>query len=203
MLVKKQNTTPEPSPGGYEPFIIYPEGTMQTSTLPSIAVPKLTGNDVSQAITALSQGRPVIISTNYGVFFVAESDTDNVSIKIPYYNYFVTYEENEEESVAEYVKVGGLYQQSISAPGGGYGAAFSIKVTTTEKEPFTKATLKTAFTSGKILSVYDVLHESGAILAKETELVIYYLNPSTQALAAGGAITIPPYVWNTVAVEEI
>lgn len=87
-------------------FIVYADGYMATSTLPSIQVPKLTSEQVSQCITSMSQGKVVVISVeNDGVFAVAEVDFANETIKIPYVNYFVTYEVNGNNAIAEYINV--------------------------------------------------------------------------------------------------
>lgn len=77
--------------GGAEPLIVYTEGTMQTSTLPAIVVPRLTKDQLDNIHTAMSQGKLVLISDGNGHYTVTEIDETYDGVRFVYANAYVDY----------------------------------------------------------------------------------------------------------------
>lgn len=86
-------------------FIVFADGYMSTSTLPAIQVPKITNEQLDQIITAKTQGKLVLISTEDGTHDVVETCLleGQQSFKIFYCNYLVEYVDNGSSVIAEYV----------------------------------------------------------------------------------------------------
>lgn len=87
-------------------FVVYSEGTMQTSTLPAIAVPVLTSEQLSQILTAFSQDKQCIIKTTDENMLVNQSDNLNHEIKVWYHNYYLTYTLEGDTVVVSYISIG-------------------------------------------------------------------------------------------------
>lgn len=118
---EKNYTIPQ---GSNDMFLtVYTTTTMNTSTLPSIQVPKLTADQIANVQTAMSQGKDVTIDASYnGVtnqFKVLESDHDGDvgGIRLVYYNYYLDYTNDDDFVIATYTKIGG---------GGGGGDVTSV-----------------------------------------------------------------------------
>lgn len=88
-------------------FIVESEGTIQTSTLPAIAVPALTEEQLSQLLTAFSQEKVCYIKSGDEVLNVNQSDSENSEIKVWYHGYYLTYALNGSSVVVEYLQMGG------------------------------------------------------------------------------------------------
>lgn len=90
------------------PYIIEATETMQTSTLPSVAVPKISKAQLDTIITCMGQGRTVAITYDHGIYNILEVcliDGQN-SVSILYCKMVVEYVENGEDSiVAEYINL--------------------------------------------------------------------------------------------------
>lgn len=84
-------------------FIVNSTGTIQTSTLPAIAVPALTNTQLSQLLTSFSQGKICHIKTEDEHMLVNQSDSVNHEIKFWYHNYYLTYTLEGDNVVVSYV----------------------------------------------------------------------------------------------------
>lgn len=86
-------------------FIVFADGYMATSTLPSIQVPKITNEQLSQILTAKSLGKLVLISTEDGTHDVIETCLidGQEAFKIFYCNNVVEYVDNGTNVIAEHI----------------------------------------------------------------------------------------------------
>lgn len=86
-------------------FIVFTDEYMSTSTLPAIQVPKITPEQFAQIITAKTQGKLVLISTDDSTHDVIETCliSDQQSFFILYCNNVVEYTDNGSSIIAQYV----------------------------------------------------------------------------------------------------
>ena len=86
-------------------FIVFPDGYMPSSTLPSIQVPKITAEQVHQILTAKSQGKVAMLSMEDGTHDVVETCLleGQESFKIFYCNYLVEYVVDGDNVIPEYI----------------------------------------------------------------------------------------------------
>lgn len=124
---------------------VYTTTTMNTSTLPTIAVPALTAQQVATIQTAASQGKEVTIdATHNGItnqLKVLESDHDGSvgGIRVTYYNNYVDYTLDGNQVTATYTPIGGaggsLYFHKISVFDGS-GSTFTFSVITSKEDAY-------------------------------------------------------------------
>ena len=87
-------------------FIVYTDGTMLTSTLPAIVVPKITFEQLSQIHTSISQGKNVVVSDDNGSYTVTEADNNYDGIRFMYANAYLDYYLEGNSVICEYKSFG-------------------------------------------------------------------------------------------------
>lgn len=97
--------------GGSEKIIT--TGTMQTSTLPAMAVPALTKNQIDTIHTLLSQGKYVMVDDNNGQYVVTESDNLYEEIRFTYMGMYLGYYLEGNNVIATYATMGGVSKQYV------------------------------------------------------------------------------------------
>lgn len=86
-------------------FVVYSEGTINSSTLPAILVPNITVTQLSQIITAFSQEKLCVVKTEDENFVVNQSDSANNEIKFWYHGYYLTYTLEGNSVVVSYINI--------------------------------------------------------------------------------------------------
>lgn len=103
--------------------VIVSNSTANTSTLPTLSVPALTGANIDAIISAFSNGKGVMIKTTsadgtitHGYFTVEEVDLGNNAVDIAWYDYYLTYEKNGTgNATVTYTSIGGTAGTRVSA----------------------------------------------------------------------------------------